>query len=897
MSYQKTSLWRRTLGKNDPDVKPLRDCYIDARKNAEFLLSKIREDFPFLTIHDISHVDSLWNVADTIIGHKYKINPLEGFVLGISFLIHDAALSYDAVGGRAALEATPEWQDANAEDHDGMNEDEFRKQCDFTAIRVLHARYAETILDKKFTRSNGTTFFIIDDDSYREHFKDLIGKIAASHHWGIDDLTSLQSQVNPRSGMPKEWTINPRKLACILRCADAGHIDNGRAPDNIYNSLLINGVSRDHWESQNHLCQVCEDFDDPTKLRITSTKPFPEEESASWNVAYDAVRIFDNELKKSNNLLKPYNLQFPYTGVSGANSKQALSNYIQTKGWMPLDFSVHTSNVKALIENLGGSKLYGGNNLLLVALRELIQNARDAIHATSKLFNHDGRIIVRHYSTDSSRWIEVIDNGIGMSIDCIKDYLLDFGSSYWKSSLSKKENTGLLSKGFSPIGKFGIGFYSVFMVAKSVEVVTRRFGTDFEKANIIKFPKGLTLSPIYAVDKMNPNISTSIKIELKNDIELSFVIKKKTNPKIKQEISLQQVLSILTAGLDADVYYEEDNHSCLVHTNPNSPSFNKEDWLRGILFNCPRDFGTYASKLEEIKDKNGKLRGLIMPPIWEDRITTLFSDLGIPSLKMIGGLLSSLDIHKLYSFYPFEEAFMGYIDGKGVSITRNEMIFDESIKECLRDWIIYHYHEDHDIIMYSPSLCAQYNRLIKFANIQDDIILYNINHIYDYIRFTKTDSINDLLNLHSNLFAGVLINVKRIRIDHISQSQIEPLLDLHDDSWKKYISPQNKKDGDFLNELLLVLDLPASTDNEIICKFCKLLALRPFLVGNIVTLRVWLNMSLRSKSYPMINWDKVDQECLNKKVEEKKYDYACNYLKSFESWTCELSFDCKDLLD
>ena len=107
MSYVNTSLWKRTLGNEkkgnqeyNNQVKLLRDSFLDARKNAEFLLNKIRIDFPNLTVHDITHVDSLWNVADTIIGEEYPINPLEGYILGIAFLIHDAALSYDTAGGK-----------------------------------------------------------------------------------------------------------------------------------------------------------------------------------------------------------------------------------------------------------------------------------------------------------------------------------------------------------------------------------------------------------------------------------------------------------------------------------------------------------------------------------------------------------------------------------------------------------------------------------------------------------------------------------------------------------------------------------------------------------------------------------------------------------------------------
>lgn len=142
---QATSLWKRTLGSNKKEVKNLRESFLKARENAAILLDKIRYDFPNLTIHDITHVDSLWNVADVIVGNKYNINPLEGYILGIAFLIHDAALSYDAVGGKEALRATTEWKDAHAYKDNNLNDEDFEKECDFVTIRVLHARNAETI--------------------------------------------------------------------------------------------------------------------------------------------------------------------------------------------------------------------------------------------------------------------------------------------------------------------------------------------------------------------------------------------------------------------------------------------------------------------------------------------------------------------------------------------------------------------------------------------------------------------------------------------------------------------------------------------------------------------------------------------------------------------------------
>jgi Molecular chaperone, HSP90 family len=545
-----TSLWKRTLGKKDKKSVLLKESYLKARENAMILLAKVKQEFPKLIVPDITQLDSLWTVADTIIGEDYFINPLEGYVLGIAFLFHDAALSYDAVEGKTKLRVNAVWKDAELDFHNNTEVKDFMDVCDAATIHILHEMNSKKILFSNLEDNKGFSFGIYGSDVYLDFYKDLIFKISACQFWSISDIERVfRNQDNPMGGIPNEWIINKLKLACIFRCVLAGSIDNGRVPANIYGLLKENDVSHYYWK--NHIClsQICEYSQDKMKLCVTS-KPFKKKDFAAWNVAYEAVKLFDEELKKSNELLKSEGLSFSHMGVIGAESKEALSKYIKPDGWQPCSFGVHTSNVKALIENLGGSKLYGEENMLFVALRELIQNARDAIHARRKLDNgfDDGRIIIRLKEDDRKRWIEVEDNGIGMSLNCIKYNLLDFGSSYWKSNLAKYENPGLRSKRFKSIGKFGIGFYSVFMVAKSVVVVTRRYEGS-ENANIVEFPEGLTLSPILSTDKLSTRISTIVRFELKDDVNIKFNIKR------NNAISLQKALPLIVAGLDTDVFF------------------------------------------------------------------------------------------------------------------------------------------------------------------------------------------------------------------------------------------------------------------------------------------------------------------------------------------------------
>lgn len=861
MDYQSTSLWKRTLGLDNENVKPLRDSFLGAHENAEFLLAKIRKDFPNLTVHDISHVDSLWNVADTIIGEDYLINPLEGYVLGISFLIHDAALSYETVGGIDELRNTVEWKDAYADGANGKDEEIFKKECDFTAIRALHAREAEIILSKIFTKDNGTTFYIIDNDSLRRHYGELIGKIAASHHWDIDDVSSLELQINPRREYPNEWKINAQKLACILRCADAGHIDNGRAPDNIYNILSVNGVSKQHWDSQNHLCQVCEDEKDKSMLCITSSDSFTKEEFAAWNVAYEAVKVFDNEIKASNNLLKEQNLDFPHKGVSGAGSKEALAKYIKTKEWIPCSFNVHTSNVKSLIENLGGSKLYGEDYQLLTVLRELIQNARDAIAAKrcmEEIFT-EGHIWV-HLIDDNT--IEVLDDGIGMSKRCIKNYLLDFGSSYWKSGLMLEENKGLKSRGFCPIGKYGIGFYSIFMVAKSVEVITCRGKEETVK---IEFPEGLTLSPIMSKCQNESSVSTRIRFKLKEDVSLKFKARVR-GASGEISISLKKAIQIIVSGLDTNIYFKNMSEDTeLIHMDISSRDFDVKEWLKGLIPSEIKEKYHYKDKVPELinispkmdilKDRDGRIRGIVAIP--EDYMFNN-SYPAYPSIETVCGLTGTLK-------NIFKGNFIGFIDFKEDSISRNSHIIDDGLKVCLQDWIISKYNSKFEEIKKSEILQSIYCHLLYFCQVDiDKLEDENKQALYKTYRISEIEvgTIKGLKFIHLSLFAGLYNFAGKFRIDDVAF--------VNEKNGNVIDNPPSFSNLD--ESLRAIEKMPEDSYVEIISKYIAVLRCHPFFDGNKRCAAIWVNYMLRRKFGKMIDWSSIN----HKEFNEAFYEFIAN---------------------
>jgi molecular chaperone HtpG len=128
--------------------------------------------------------------------------------------------------------------------------------------------------------------------------------------------------------------------------------------------------------------------------------------------------------------------------------------------------SVSTEDIFPIIKR----SLYADQDIFL---RELVSNAVDAIQKLSILSNrgeYEGEVgeLAVHVKYDGEAGtLTVSDNGIGMTADEVKKYINQVAFSGAEEFLKKyKDNQDI-------IGKFGLGFYSAFMVSSQVEIVTR----------------------------------------------------------------------------------------------------------------------------------------------------------------------------------------------------------------------------------------------------------------------------------------------------------------------------------------------------------------------------------------------------------------------------------------
>src|SRR5690242_10880803 len=136
------------------------------------------------------------------------------------------------------------------------------------------------------------------------------------------------------------------------------------------------------------------------------------------------------------------------------------------------------AEVKQLL-NLMIHSLYSNKEIFL---RELISNASDAADklrfaalADPKLYENDPNLNVKVTFDKDARTVTISDNGIGMTRDEVISHLGTIAKSGTKEFLASL--TGDQAKDARLIGQFGVGFYSAFIIADKVTVITRHAGT------------------------------------------------------------------------------------------------------------------------------------------------------------------------------------------------------------------------------------------------------------------------------------------------------------------------------------------------------------------------------------------------------------------------------------
>ena len=153
-----------------------------------------------------------------------------------------------------------------------------------------------------------------------------------------------------------------------------------------------------------------------------------------------------------------------------------------------------------------------------IFLRELISNASDAIDKLCfialtddklNMSREDFKIFIK--PDKENRTLTITDNGIGMDKDDLENNLGTIASS---GSYKFKQEMGEKQDDIDIIGQFGVGFYSAFMVAKKITVVTKKYGCDTAYKWVSDGADGYEIT-----ETERDEIGTTIVLEIKDNTD------------------------------------------------------------------------------------------------------------------------------------------------------------------------------------------------------------------------------------------------------------------------------------------------------------------------------------------------------------------------------------------
>ena len=152
-----------------------------------------------------------------------------------------------------------------------------------------------------------------------------------------------------------------------------------------------------------------------------------------------------------------------------------------------------------------------------IFLREIISNASDAMDKLAYIALTDDKVGVDRSDLaitiirdEENRTLTVSDNGIGMNKAEMEENLgtiAKSGSLSFKQAMEKNEDIDI-------IGQFGVGFYSAFMVASSVTVISKKYGEDTAWKWVSDGAEGYTIE-----QTRKDTVGTDIIMVIKEDTE------------------------------------------------------------------------------------------------------------------------------------------------------------------------------------------------------------------------------------------------------------------------------------------------------------------------------------------------------------------------------------------
>ncbi|MGE0569155.1 MAG: ATP-binding protein [Bacteroidia bacterium] len=462
-----------------PFLSIIQNVYDDVK---DILNNRIQVIFPKYTLHNTGHSFRIIEYMNKLVDDPTKLDELEIALLICSALLHDVGMA------------------ASEEDINAIKADSF-SFCDvkFSAMKKLvngnedlalqeYIRRIHAGLSGRYIREKLKDKLIIPKLTNLD-FANELALICESHTQDYDWVKTNLSVYEVRG----KYYFNSQYVACILRLADILDIDGNRTPYKLYQLIAPKGVSDEEWK-QHFIISNTDKIIFNDRTRQKKIVFYGKVKNASTHrkiLTYiDWVKI-----ELTNSVALVTGMQPQYSLMYDTNPEIN----IQTEGYTFSDHKM-TLQFEAISSLLMGEKIYGNRSL---GLRELIQNSIDACRIREENeqaayeFGQDKYIPKIKVILDPNKNQAIIqDNGIGMSMNIIKKHFLNIGISYYKS-----DDFLLKDFNYKPIGNFGIGFLSCFMLSDNVMVNTRHYKTKHKYR--IELEKGNEWTPLTISEDVN----------------------------------------------------------------------------------------------------------------------------------------------------------------------------------------------------------------------------------------------------------------------------------------------------------------------------------------------------------------------------------------------------------
>ncbi|MBO1416705.1 caspase family protein [Streptomyces sp. FH025] len=341
-------------------------------------------------------------------------------------------------------------------------------------------------------------------------------------------------------GRPQELRIRP--LAALLRLAGLLAFDVRTLPDVLAEHLAVSDSVRPQ-EVIEVLREAVWDTEDrngePRSLHLDTVCPHPAVHATLSAVVEDVDELSQTLRDAARSMASRDALLL--AGLPARATDRRLRP-AETGGRRAYDvpllrFSLAQTEVRRL---LMGEKLYDGERNL--ALREMYQNAMDACRYREMRLRYlkstgrqlpawSGAIRITTGSDDRGRYVECVDNGVGMTVDQLTSTFTRAGRRFEQDRAFRREQAAWLRHDRSlrlyPNSRFGIGVFSYFMLAEEMTITTRpvdQEGRSARRALRVEVPSSGSLFRVQEDDGQHdenlPEGGTRVRLYLRNPYDL-----------------------------------------------------------------------------------------------------------------------------------------------------------------------------------------------------------------------------------------------------------------------------------------------------------------------------------------------------------------------------------------